>query len=226
MKNFGSITQNEILVGSDKEDAEDGNTMKMDGSTAFGRAFQRIMKRKLPSSAIDEAMGPILSAHKQLLAKKLEADAEGQKARKESKKEKQALRERGHALPAPYCNAKEKELIKLATKGVVKLFNAVNRVQSVQEGTKATKGSEIKDVLKRSKSAFLEMLQDGNGSNPSMQKGLTNVKKEEVADRQPGWSALQDTFMLGKTKLKDWDKKQEKNDLGGVGDTSDDSGSE
>ncbi|KAH7281794.1 hypothetical protein KP509_36G063200 [Ceratopteris richardii] len=225
-KDFGYPTENEFMVDSEEEHAEDGNTMKRDGSTAFGRAFQRIMKRKLASSGIDEATGPILSAHKQLLAKKLEAADEGQKTRKESKKEKQALRERGHVVPAPSCTAKEKELMKLATRGVVKLFNAVNRVQSVQDCVKATKSRETKDVLKWSKSTFLAMLQDGNGSNPSMQKGLYD-KKEVAADHQRGWSALQDTFMLGKTKLKDWDKKQDKNDaVEGMGGTTDDSDSE
>ncbi|MCO5549102.1 hypothetical protein L7F22_002568 [Adiantum nelumboides] len=48
-----------------------------------------------------------------------------------------------------------------------------------------------------------------------------------VAECQPGWSALQDTFMLGKSRLKDWDKKQ--NDEAGVegtGNSSNDSDSE
>ncbi|KAI5076714.1 hypothetical protein GOP47_0008779 [Adiantum capillus-veneris] len=35
------------------------------------------------------------------------------------------------------------------------------------------------------------------------------IRKERVAEQQPGWSALQDTFMLGKSRLKDWDKKQD-----------------
>ncbi|MCO5549103.1 hypothetical protein L7F22_002569 [Adiantum nelumboides] len=127
-----------------------------------------IMKQFLASDAKDK--GPILSAHKQLVAKKLEEAADGQKKRTQRKKEKQALREKGHVVPAPFSAAKDKDLIKLATRGVVKLFNAVSKAQSVQEGAKVAKTTDAKDVAKRSKSTFLAMLQDGNESSFRGQK--------------------------------------------------------
>ncbi|MCO5560964.1 hypothetical protein L7F22_014584 [Adiantum nelumboides] len=171
--------------------------------------------------------GPILSAHKQLVAKKLEAAADGRKKRTERKKEKQALREKGHVVPTPFSAAKDKELIKLATRGVVKLFNAVSKAQSVQEDAKVTKTTDAKDVAKRSKSTFLAMLQDGNESSFKGQKQPVHDKMEMVAECQPGWSALQDTFMLGKSRLKDWDKKQDDEaGVEGTGNSSNDSDSD
>eukprot|EP00250_Pteridium_aquilinum_P020380 c24793_g1_i1 orf=269-1525(+) len=213
---------------SDEEEEE--SEKKPDDSTAFGRAFRKIMKKKLPSTALTEAMGPMLSAHKQLVTKKLEEAAEGRKTKSESKREKQALREKGHTVPGLYAAAKDKELMKLATRGVVKLFNAVSKAQTLQEAAKVSKDSDVKEVAKRSKSTFLAMLQGGNGAvsqSLNMQKQPSDSKKEVVAEGQPGWSALRETFMLGKSRLKDWDKQQdEAADIKGAESSGDDSDSE
>lgn len=225
-----SLSSSNISDGesSEEEDESDDGEKRPDNSTAFGRAFQKIMKKKLPSTALTEAMGPMLSAHKQLVAKKLEEAAEGQKVKRESKKEKQALREKGHIVPALFPAAKDKELLKLATRGVVKLFNAVSKAQSVQESA-VSKDSEAKEVAKRSKSTFLAMLQGGNGTasqSLNTQRQPLDSEKEGVADGQPGWSALQETFMLGKSRLKDWDRKQDDAaDLKGAESSGDDSDS-
>lgn len=199
--------------GESEEQADDGEKDRGPAdSTAFGRAFRKIMRKKLPSTALTEAMGPMLCAHKQLVTKKLEEAITERKAKSKSKREKQALREKGHTIMALYPVVKDRELIKLATKGVVKLFNAVSKAQSVQEAAKTSKESEVKEVAKRSKSTFLATLQGGNravSQTLNMQQRLPDSNKEGTIEDQPGWSALRDSFMLGKSRLKDWDTKQD-----------------
>lgn len=202
-------TDRGTVSGSSEEDDE----AQQDGSTAFGRAFKKIMKKKLPSSSLTTTMGPVLSAHKQLIAMKLEEAATERKAKSESKKEKQAFREKGHTIPVLYLDTKDRELIKLATRGVVKLFNAVSRAQSIQKGANF-KDSEAKEVAKQTKSSFLAALQGGNDSASqglSLQHSgrMSASNKDGTNGHQPGWSALHDTFMLGKSRLKDWDTKED-----------------
>lgn len=214
--------------GESEEEADDGEKQRGPAdSTAFGRAFRKIMKKKLPSTTLTEAMGPMLCAHKQLVTKKLEEAITERKAKSKSKREKQALREKGHTIMAIYPVAKDRELIKLATKGVVKLFNAVSKAQSVQEAAKTSKESEVKEVAKRSKSTFLALLQGGNGAvsqTLNMQQRLPDSNKEGAIEDQPGWSALRDSFMLGKSRLKDWDTKQDgEADLKGAESSDDES---
>lgn len=91
----------------------------------------------------------------------------------------------------------EKRLARIATKGVVQLFNAVKTHQKqVDEKLQAAGQSETKrdKVMKSlSKGAFLDMLKE---------------KKEEPADKPESWGVLRDDFMLG-AEMKDWDKEEE-----------------
>lgn len=208
--------------GSDTDENEADGETRSGGSidhgavasTAFGRAFAKIMKRKLPSSSLTDAVGPVLAAHKQLITMKEEEAAMDQKTKGESKKLKQAFREKGHMIPAAYLGAKDKELIKLATRGVVKLFNAVSKAQSVQQVATSLKDSEVKEVAKQSKSIFLETLRSGDNSGlPTMRMqhvgGVADLNKERMIGQEPGWCALRNTFMLGKSRLKDWDTRED-----------------
>ncbi|URE08151.1 Rrp15p [Musa troglodytarum] len=186
--------------GDDEKDgrgAQHGITRFVGGCRAFRVAFMKIMKKHLP----DDPLGPILSAHKKLVAEKLaEEDAE-HKTKGETKKEKQLAAEKGHIKPANFLDAKEKFLIGVATKGVVKLFNAVSKAQNSQIGLNPSKSKDTKVLAKRRKQAFYSELQKTNTQ-------VSNSRNDEKSN-ETGWAPLRVSYMLTSSKLKDWDKMAE-----------------
>ncbi|KAM1358862.1 hypothetical protein ACFX15_045076 [Malus domestica] len=185
-----------------------------EGCKAFRLAFKSIIKK----SVSQDAVGPVMSAHKKLVAEKLAEEQTERKAKGEAKKEKHTVIEKGHVMPANYLDTHEKFLIGVATKGVVKLFNAVNKAQNAQKGLNPSKFKDAKVIKKRRKEAFFSEL------------GKTSLKahtsKGAVDGEGPAWAPLRDNYMLTNPKLKDWDKMPDtvaEDDIGRVaGDSSDD----
>ena len=123
--------------------------------------------------------------------------------------------------------AREKQLAKLATKGVVQLFNAVREQQkTLKKDLKDAGGSFRKreKVYKNiDKEGFLEVLaggkrkkteKEGSSGSDLTSKKMKNETKEEPMeiksedeDNNGGssWKILRDDFMMG-AKMKDWDK--------------------
>jgi len=114
---------------------------------------------------------------------------------------------------------KEKKLARIATRGVVQLFNAVREQQKTlktqldKAGLSTTKRDKVFKNL--DKGAFLEVL---SGKRPSSKKtdndnsdgsSVTKRPKVEIKDEEDDgsqWSALKDNFMMG-AKMRDWDKE-------------------
>nr|XP_010934050.1 RRP15-like protein [Elaeis guineensis] len=188
-----------------------------EGSRAFRVAFMKIMKKNLPN----DPLGPILSAHKKLVAEKLAEEETEHKVKGEAKKEKHLAAEKGRVKPANFLDAKEKSLISIATKGVVKLFNAVSKAQNPQRGLNPSKSKDAKVLAKQRKQTFLSELQKpttqapGNPSPFNSSKVPNSTGKEH--SNEPGWAPLRDSYMLS-SKLKDWDKMP---DPGGAVDEED-----
>uniref|UniRef100_A0A0A9DBG2 Rrp15p n=1 Tax=Arundo donax TaxID=35708 RepID=A0A0A9DBG2_ARUDO len=113
--------EEEASSSGDESGGASGVTRFEQGCRAFRVAFLKIMAKKLP----DDPLGPILSAHKKLVAAKLAEEVEEHKPKGMARKDKRAAAEKGHVLPKDHLDSKEKELIKVATQGVVRLFNAV-----------------------------------------------------------------------------------------------------
>ena len=88
-----------------------------------------------------------------------------------------------HVIPKPADMDRERKLRKLGTRGVVKLFNALNE-------------------QKRS----VDQLQKESKSFSVPEKKLAEVSKESIAKLldTPKWSVVTDTFMAD-AKFKDWD---------------------
>ena len=118
--------------------------------------------------------------------------------------------------------SKEKKLAKIATRGVVQLFNAVRdqqkslKTQLDKAGLSITKRDKVYKNL--DKDAFLEVLSGkkrssnaigGNRENSTLNKKLkTEVKAQSHEDDDGTWSVLKDNFMMG-AKMKDWDKESD-----------------
>ncbi|TQE08125.1 hypothetical protein C1H46_006251 [Malus baccata] len=203
-------------VSDDEEHGEilPGIMKFSEGCNAFRLAFKSIIKKSVSLNAV----GPVMSAHKKLVAEKLAEEQTERKAKGEAKKEKHTVIEKGHVMPANYLDTHEKFLIGVATKGVVKLFNAVNKAQNAQKGLNPSKFKDAKVIKKRRKEAFFSEL--GKTSSKA------HASKGAVDGEGPAWAPLRDNYMLTNPKLKDWDKKQDsivEDDIGRVaGDSSDD----
>ncbi|XP_058503974.1 RRP15-like protein [Solea solea] len=99
----------------------------------------------------------------------------------------------------------EKGLQRIATRGVVQLFNAVKKHQkTVDDKLKEVGGSERKKakiLSSVSKRDFIDVLRRTEGGSSKTEKNTAAAVEEE----KPAWSVLRDDFMMGAT-MKDWDK--------------------
>ncbi|OWR43985.1 RRP15 protein [Danaus plexippus plexippus] len=103
---------------------------------------------------------------------------------------------------------RERLLSKIATKGVVQLFNAVRNQQKTfdrEMNKDIPEGKKEKIMKKFDKRAFLDTLM---GQTKSLNVEEQTKAKDEVKDEveKPKWNALRDDFMMG-AKMKDWDKE-------------------
>lgn len=198
-----------------------GITKFTEGCNAFKMAFRNVTKKGVS----DDMLGPILSGQKKLVIDKLAEEEEERKVKGEAKKEKQMLAEKGHVKPDTYLNSHDKFLTSVATKGVVKLFNAVNKAQTAQKGLDPSRTKDAKEIRKRTKEAFFSEL-----GKPSLHAtgtlGKTKENTGKVEDDQPAWAPLRDNYMLTSSKLKDWDKMTDKNVSEDIGKASEDSSSD
>ncbi|OIT00031.1 PREDICTED: RRP15-like protein [Nicotiana attenuata] len=194
----GEDGNEEIEVSEDENgEIQPGITRFIDGCRAFRLAFKKILKK----SASDDILGPVLSAHKKLVAEKLAEEEVERKVKGEAKKEKHLIGEKGHVKPANYLDSREKFLIGVATKGVVKLFNAVNKAQHAQKGLNPSRSKDEKVIKKRRREVFFSEL-----GKTSSQTVVAGSKAGAPNDEGPSWAPLRDSYMLTNPKLKDWDK--------------------
>ncbi|KAI5664391.1 hypothetical protein M9H77_23714 [Catharanthus roseus] len=200
----GNEDPEEVLADDDGE-VQPGIMRFSDGCKSFQMAFKKITK----TATTDDVLGPVLSAHKKLVIEKLAEEEAERKVKGEAKKEKRLLGEKGHLKPANYLDSHEKYLIGIATRGVVKLFNAVNKAQHAQKGLNPSRSKDEKAIKKRRKEAFFSQLSKTSSQTPGKVAASTI---HEHGDG-PEWAPLRDNYMLTNSKLKDWDKMPETMDV-------------
>ena len=130
------------------------------------------------------------------------AEEAAKRAARQQRKQ-QALRKllRAQARTRPESNLDEREaaLQKIATRGVVKLFNAVAEAQRGAEAAELeTSASAKKQAAALSKDGFLNMLKGGGAAAEAQ------PEREEGAGA-PNWDVLKDNYGMEHTKLKHWD---------------------
>merc|ERR1719431_2268829 len=121
----------------------------------------------------------------------------------------------GRKMPDVLDRNAEKAFAKIATRGVVQLFNAVREQQKdIKSQLKEAGGSFRKQekVFKNiDKNSFVELLTGKAISKPQgepvAKKPKTEVK-DENDENQSTWNILRDDFMLG-AKMRDWDKESD-----------------
>ena len=127
--------------------------------------------------------------------------------RKARKKEVDSI---GRRMPNVLERNAEKALARIATRGVVQLFNAVRDHQKdVKFKLKEAGGSFRKQekVYKNlNKESFIQMLSGKSVSKPGA--GETQRRELGTEESQSSWSILREDYMLG-AKMKDWDKESD-----------------
>ncbi|XP_071080326.1 RRP15-like protein [Haliotis cracherodii] len=212
---------------------DDGDDAKIDSTKADGA---------LPPSGLADVMAAILTktvqkkgavilakgqTDKEIRVRKRKRDKEEGKVIEddsdsdvENKREKFEKRREWNNMfrvkPDPLERIRERRLQRIATRGVVQLFNAVRQQQKVLEEKLTEAGSSIKKSEKvmgsMTKGKFLDMLK---GSTPSLLEDSKKVIKKEPTlkkeEESAKWKILRDDFMMG-AKMKDWDRNDGSSD--------------
>ncbi|KAI9494374.1 Rrp15p-domain-containing protein [Zychaea mexicana] len=149
------------------QEQKSSNAKGKNSSEAFSEAMTKILASSLKGS---DKKQPIMARSKGT-ERKIEDEKLEYKARKMMTAEKKAQKERGRVIPDYTSFDYEKRLRKVATRGVVKLFNAIRTQQKatevavtkVSEKHKASSAIEkARNVSTMSKSNFLDLLKTGS----------------------------------------------------------------
>ncbi|XP_037674429.1 LOW QUALITY PROTEIN: RRP15-like protein [Choloepus didactylus] len=191
-------------------------------NTGWADAMAKILNKKTPKSKPT------------ILVKNKELEKEKEKLKQERlEKRKQLDKKREWEM---ICRVKpdvvkdketERNLQRIATRGVVQLFDAVQKHQkNVDEKVKES-GSSMRKRAKListvSKKDFISVLrgQDGSTNEKSSTGRNPKAKQAEMKSEEgPGWSILRDDFMMG-ASMKDWDKESDGPDDSRTGSGSD-----
>ncbi|XP_028327019.1 RRP15-like protein [Gouania willdenowi] len=195
----GSIS-NQSEDGSDGEEVggEDEDGGECNTNAGWAQAMAKILGKK---TAENKSCS--------ILVKNKELEKTKARERQEQLEKKQQVNKR--QLYESMCREKldvvkdrdtERALQRIATRGVVQLFNAVRKHQkSVDDKLKEVGGSERKKakiLSSVSKRDFIGYLRGKDAEKPP----------EAAAEEKPAWSVLTEDFMMGAT-MKDWDKESE-----------------
>ena len=220
---------------------------------AWARAVQCIMSRvsigDVAASILDASLpaGPPILARRRGPERRLaEAKAE-EREQIAIQKAKRALAEQPHHdLRKPDTAGNlvlETTLRKIATRGVVQLFNAVRTAQRNEDETAESVGRKAKRARKEtpeaangaagavqqaggapdlSRDSFLDILRRGTGAATSGARARNkggNARTVAPADDVDATRAsfLRDDFMLGRNRARDWEREAEADTAGGLG---------
>ncbi|KAJ8926039.1 hypothetical protein NQ315_009894 [Exocentrus adspersus] len=140
---------------------------------------------------------------------KIEADVDLEEPRHKKRRILRDIRIKPNILEKD----RERTLQKIATKGVVQLFNAV-KSQQKQIGEKLKEAGPLEvrkeKVLKNiDKRAFLDVLM--GEKSQKVDDSVSSINIEGRVAEDAGWSVFKDDFMMS-AKMKDWDKVMDESD--------------
>eukprot|EP00741_Cyanophora_paradoxa_P003507 tig00000711_g3405.t1 len=201
---------------SDAEPSGAGGEAGGSGSDGdgFAAALNRILKKKVKAGK-----EPVLAARTKDKQKREEERAE-HNLKRDVRKEKKRLLDKDHVVPTNETLDFEKALRRIATRGVVKLFNAVSKQQkTIEEGQ--SKYSINTKVEKATKQQFLSMLRDDGGA-PAKAGGRSISVSAAMPAGTTSWSVVRDEAPgAAPTRMRDFDKESEEESGGESGGASD-----
>ena len=197
-----------------------GKNSGLGGGGGFADALQNILKKQAPS---DSPGGSILSKRKtpnmRLIEKEMKEAREKKRAR-ETKKDKDMI---GLVIPSYKTLNYERQLRRVATRGVVSLFNAVKTAQAARDNVDSMSSGGGRGDKGISKDKFFDMLADGatggsGADTKSRQQKDSSTKTGSGNSGKNGGKGvdwLGDDFMMG-AKMKNWDRDSDDSDNNGV----------
>lgn len=223
-----------------EKEFEDDIKSDAGGNSGWADAMRKILQTKKPK----RKKTIVLSKAKRICDIKEKEDKESsldiEKIKEEVKEEikeekdvvkKPQLKEKKLGIrvkPSIMDRERERTLQKIATKGVVQLFNAVKQQQGEinkklsEAGPLERKREQVLRSIDKTK--FLDVLMGGSKSipvdNDVKNEEQENKKLEKKKDKET-WSVLREDFVMG-TKLKDWDRKEQDEDSSAVEDMDSD----
>lgn len=192
-------------------DREDGNAAdaRVGASGGWADAMAKILNRKTPGSK-----APILLKNKELEKEKEKLKQERLERRKQLDKKREWDMMCRVKPDVVQDKEAERNLQRIATRGVVQLFNAVQKHQkNVDEKVKEA-GSSVRKRAKLmsavSKKDFISVLRglDGGTNQKGSARRTAEARQTEGKEEGPGWTILRDDFMMG-ASMKDWDKESD-----------------
>jgi len=207
--------------GEDMEDEGDDEASEDEVDEEGNTGWADAMAKVLAMGKNSEKTVGVLSKAKKDNAK--EKDSEGKvleplALRKARKRELDSI---GRSMPNPLQRNAERTLTRIATRGVVQLFNAVREQQKDMKSQLRQAGGSFRKqekVLKTiNKANFINMLSGKamvEGEEPAEKKSRLEKEEEdedeveEKEQKQSSWNILRDDFMLG-AKMKDWDQESD-----------------
>ncbi|XP_061481166.1 RRP15-like protein [Rhineura floridana] len=222
----------EELDGDDEDEPQTLDTKAKDAAESrdaanagWADAMAKVLNKKVPKSKPT------------ILVKNKERDMEREKEKQERlEKRRQLDKKREWEM---MCRVKpdvtkdrelERNLQRIATRGVVQLFNAVGKHQrNVDEKVKEAGSSErkrtklISSVSKRDFINVLRGMEGGRMEGNATGKSLKSKQGESKSEEGPAWSILRDDFMMG-ASMKDWDKESDGENITGQNGIKQDSG--
>ncbi|XP_075853165.1 RRP15-like protein [Microcebus murinus] len=212
------FSSDDEAIEADNEDDvepcdENENTAESNVETNMGWAYAmaKILNKKIPKSR-----HAILVKNKALEKEKEKLKEERLEKRKQRDKRLEWEMMRRVKPDVVKDKETERNLQRIATRGVVQLFNAVQKHQkNVDEKVKEA-GNSIRKRAKLisavSKKDFISVLRGKDGSTNETSSTGKNSKAKQSAvksEEGPGWTILRDDFMMG-ASMKDWDKESDK----------------
>jgi hypothetical protein len=209
--------------GSSDEDS-DAEEEKARGTAGMANAMARILGVSKPAAGTQSVILSKTTTPLQRMAEKEKQED------KETKEKRRANRERNLlALHVPLSVATtgtvvasdgasgnllvqelEQERIhrRVATRGVVALFNAISqhqkKVTTPELPTTESVSKSKAEVKKLTKHGFLDMIK--STATSKQEKLSADKASADAAKAKPQWNALQDDFMLNAKKMKNWDQ--------------------
>ncbi|CAI9619920.1 unnamed protein product, partial [Staurois parvus] len=198
-----------------KNESEDNTEPDGDPNKGWADSMAKILNKKVPDKT-----GTILVKSKALQKEKERERLEKSEKRKEIDKKRQWEMMCRVKPDVARDREVERNLQRIATRGVVQLFNAVRTHQGkVNDKLNEAGGSERKRsklMSSVSKRDFIDVLR-GKESKSEQKDNcplpfyfLQNVAKSEDTSE---WNILRDDFMMG-ASMKDWDKDSEDGEVG------------
>lgn len=198
-------------------ECDSGGEADLNGSNpGWADAMARVLNSKKPQksrSIVLSRAKKLNESTKTIKEEETEVEVRGVKQEvssleKHPRRKQRELQCKFRVKPSILDRDREKRLNKIATRGVVQLFNAVRQQQKSLESQLNEAGSSERkrDKVMKSldKRAFLDILMGHSHSEPvdSPIKLEAELKEEEP----PTWHVLRDDFMTGTARLKNWDK--------------------